>query len=216
MDAEESTLRAAMTAALKRLDVLGLNRGSTGNLSCRLGEGMLITPTGMDAEALQPDDLVWMSADGTVRGAWQPSSEWAFHHAVYQARPDLSAVVHMHSPQATALACLRQPLPSFHYMVAVAGGPDVPLVPYHTFGTLALSTAVGAAFAQRNACLLANHGLVAAGRDLRHAMKVALEIESLSGMYLQALAVGAPVLLDEVQMAEVIEKFRHYGQTSRR
>jgi len=204
MNTEEHALREAMVAALRRLDALGMNRGSTGNLSCRAGAGMLITPTGMGADDIAPEDLVWLGDDGTLRGRWQPSSESAFHRAVYRARSDIGAVVHTHSPHATALACLRRGLPSFHYMVAVAGGTDVPLVPYHTFGTEAL------------ACLLANHGLVAAGRDLAHAMKVALEIESLCGIYLQALSVGEPVLLDAAQMAEVIEKFRHYGRTARR
>lgn len=216
MNTEEHAMREAMVAALRRLDALGMNRGSTGNLSCRAGAGMLITPTGTGAGDLRAEDLVWMGSDGTRRGEWQPSSEWAFHQAAYRARPDLGAVVHAHSPHATALACLRRSLPSFHYMVAVAGGTDVPLVPYHTFGTEALSAAVGQALVGRNACLLANHGLVAAGRDLAHAMKVALEIESLCGIYLQALSVGEPVLLDAAQMAEVIEKFRHYGRTARR
>lgn len=209
-------LRDAMVAALERLDALGMNRGSTGNLSCRLGEGMLITPTGMGAGEVTAADLVWRGHDGTLCGAWQPSSEWAFHQAAYEARADLAAVVHVHSPHATALACLRRGLPSFHYMVAVAGGSDVPLVPYHPFGTPALAQAVGAALRARNACLLANHGLVAAGRDLAHAMKIAIEIESLCGIFLQSLSVGEPVLLDEAQMAEVIEKFRRYGRTARR
>jgi len=212
----ETSLREQMTAALRRLDVLGMNRGSTGNLSCRLGAGMLITPTGMGADDIAPEDLVWLGDDGTLRGRWQPSSESAFHRAVYRARSDIGAVVHTHSPHATALACLRRGLPSFHYMVAVAGGTDVPLVPYHTFGTEALSTAVGGAMRDRLACLLAHHGLVAAGTDLRHAMKVALEVESLCGIYLQVLALGEPALLDADQMAQVLEKFRHYGQAAGR
>ncbi len=212
---EELQLRHAAVAAMVRLDERGLNRGSAGNLSCRLGQGMLITPTGMGAE-LRSDDMVWMGFDGEVHGDWQPSSEWHFHRAVYLARPDLHAIVHTHSVHATTLACLRRELPAFHYMVAVAGGSRVPLVGYHTFGTEALSQAVAEGLREVQACLLANHGLVAAGTTLAQAMKITVEIEALCESYLKALAVGEPVLLSEAQMAEVIEKFRSYGKAARR
>jgi L-fuculose-phosphate aldolase len=128
----------------------------------------------------------------------------------------LNAIVHTHSVHAAALACLRRPLPSFHYMVAVAGGHDVPCVPYHLFGTEELSAAVAAAFAGRDACLMANHGLVAAGTTLARAMKVLQEIESLCEVYLKALAVGEPALLTRGQMDEVIAKFRGYGRAARK
>ena len=210
----EAELRPAVVAAVQRLDALGLNRGSTGNVSARWGSGMLITPTGMGADGLRAQDLVWVGWDGTVQGAWRPSSEWHFHQAVYGARPDLQAVVHTHSTHAAALACLRRPLPAFHYMVAVAGGDSVPLVPYFTFGSQALSQAVALALADRDACLLANHGLVAAGTSLGHAMKVVCEIESLCEVYLKALAVGEPALLSAAEMAVVIDKFRHYGRAA--
>jgi L-fuculose-phosphate aldolase len=209
----EAVLRQGIVAAVQRLDTLGLNRGSTGNVSVRFEQGMLITPTGMGAE-LTPDDVVWLGFGGEHRGRWKPSSEWHFHQAAYLARPDLNGIVHTHSPHATALACLRKPLPAFHYMVAVAGGDSVPLVPYFTFGTEALSQGVVQALQDRNACLLANHGLVTAGRDLAQAMKVVLEIESLCGIYLQALAVGEPALLSADQMAEVIAKFKTYGKAA--
>jgi L-fuculose-phosphate aldolase len=214
---DDAALRASLVAALTRLDALGLNRGSTGNLSHRCGDGMLITPTGMGADELRPQDLVWVGDDGTLRGDWQPSSEAPFHAAIYRARPGLQAVVHTHSPNATALACLRRALPAFHYMVAVAGGDDVPCVPYHLFGTEALSQSVAAAFATRDACLMANHGLVAGGATLAKAMKVALEVESLCEVYLKALATGSePSVLDAAQMAAVIERFRSYGKAARR
>ena len=206
-------------AAVKRLDALGMNRGSTGNLSLRFAHegqaGMLITPTGMGADDLRPQDLVWLGFDdGRLVGDWQTSSEWHFHQAIYLARPDLDAVVHTHSVHAAALACLRRELPAFHYMVAIAGGHDVPCVPYHLFGTEALSQAVAGAFADRDACLMANHGLVAAGPTLARAMKVAQEVESLCEVYLKALAVGEPAVLSAAQMAEVIAKFRSYGRTA--
>lgn len=207
----ETSLRESVVQAVQHLDARGLNRGSTGNASTRMGGGMLITPSGMGAE-LTTQDLPFVSWGGTTRGRWKPSSEWHFHEAIYKSRPDLQAVVHTHSAHATALACLRRPLPAFHYMVAVAGGDDVPLVPYFTFGTEALSAVVAHAMAQRDACLLANHGLVAAGATMAQALKVAEEVESLCGMYLAALAVGEPALLSAGQMAEVREKFRGYGK----
>lgn len=211
----EQDLRQQLLAAVQRLDTLGMNRGSTGNVSARWCQGMLITPTGMGADDLRAQDLVWVGWDGSVQGDWQPSSEWHFHQAAYLARADLNAVVHTHSTHATALACLRRHLPAFHYMVAVAGGNSVPLVPYFTFGTEALSQAVGVALQERLACLLANHGLVAAGTTVAHAMKVVQEVESLCQVYLQALAVGEPALLSADDMATVLEKFRTYGRAAR-
>ena len=217
---EEQSLRLALVAAAQRLDSLGLNRGSTGNLSHRCAQegqgGMLITPTGMGAADLRPQDLVWVGWNGDVQGDWQPSSEWHFHQASYLARPDLQAVVHTHATHATALACLDRPLPAFHYMVAVAGGDDVPLVPYFTFGTQALSEGVALALRHRDACLLAHHGLVAAGPTLARAMTVMQETEALCEAYLKALAVAEPAVLSGAQMAEVIEKFRSYGRSARR
>lgn len=212
--------RAAVVETVRRLDALGLNRGSTGNVSVRAqrdgARGCWITPTGMGADGLAADDLVWLGDDGRVDGRWQPSSEAPFHRAVYAARADLHAVVHVHSVHATALACLRRPLPAFHYMVAVAGGHDVPCVPYHLFGTEALSQAVARAFADRHACLLANHGLVAGGTSLAHALKVTLEVESLCEAYLKALSVGEPAILGADEMSAVIERFKSYGRAARR
>ena len=213
---DEGLLRDHLAAAMRRLDSLGMNRGSTGNLSHRLGAGMLITPTGMDADELRPQDLVWLGDDGTLRGDWQPSSEWHFHRAIYAARPGLMAVMHTHSVNATALACLGRGLPAFHYMVAVAGGDSVPCTPYPTFGTEALSLAVAEAMQERDACLMAHHGLVAAGATLARAMKVCQEVEALCEVYLKALAIAEPAVLGESRMQEVIEKFRSYGKTARR
>ena len=208
----EAGLRQALVQALRQLDDKGLNRGSTGNLSARWGAGMLITPTGMGADDLQPEDLVWLGLDGQQGGCFKPSSEWHFHQAIYQARPELNAVVHTHATHATALACLRRDLPAFHYMVAVAGGDTVRCAPYRLFGTEALSGVTVQALHGRKACLLATHGLVSAGTTLREAMKISIEIESLCQTYLAALAAGDPVLLGPDEMAVVIERFRQYGQ----
>ena len=217
---DDRALRETLVSTARRLDTLGLNRGSTGNLSVRaaagLEPGFWVTPSGMPTDEMGADELVRLGLDGKVTaGAWAPSTEWPFHLAVYTARPDLQAVVHLHSPHATALACLRRELPAFHYMVAVAGGDSVTCTPYHLFGSTALSQAVGSAFVDRNACLLANHGLVAGGSSLAHAAKVAVEIEALCGIYLQALAVGEPALLSKAQMVEVIERFKTYGRARR-
>ena len=217
---DERAARDAVIAAVRRLDARGLNRGSTGNASLRWRragrDGMLITPTGMGADDMQAEDLCWVDDDGTAHGPWQPSSEWHFHRAVYRVRADAGAVLHTHAVHATALGCLGQGLPSFHYMVAVAGGDDVPLVPYHLFGTEALSQAVGLALRDRWACLLAQHGLVSAGVDIDQAMKVMCEVEHLCHTYLVARATGTPALLDRSQMAHVIERFKSYGSSRRR
>jgi L-fuculose-phosphate aldolase len=215
----ETTLRDRAVQAIRRLDALGLNRGSTGNLSLRCAResrgGMLITPTGMGADDLRPQDMVWVGEDGRVEGDWQPSSEWQFHQAVLARRTDVMAVVHTHSVNATALACLERDLPPFHYMVAVAGADRVPCVPYHSFGSEALSLAVAQGLSDRNACLLAHHGLVAAGAALAQAMKITIEIESLCEVYLKALAVAEPAQLSAAQMAEVLHKFGRYGRSRR-
>lgn len=210
----EVSANAALVDAMRRLDALGLNRGSTGNVSQRSGGGLLITPTGTGADGLTAEDLVFIARDGGVKGRWQPSSEWPFHRAIYLAREDVQAVVHTHSTYATALACLERPLPPFHYMVAVAGGDSVPCVPYHEYGSQALSDAVATGLvAHQNACLLAHHGLVACGATLAEAMKIAIEVESLCQTYLAALAVAEPKRLSRAQMASVLEQFQSYGKT---
>jgi L-fuculose-phosphate aldolase len=211
MIVSEKQTRQSLVDAVRRLDVLGLNRGSTGNASHRLGPGMLITPTGAGAD-VQPEDLSYVRDDGTPTGRWAPSSEWQFHRAIYRARPDVMAVLHTHAPHATALACLGQKLPAFHYMVAVAGGDDVPLVPYATYGSEALAQGVAQALAERDACLMAQHGLTSCGPTLARALKVMEEVESLAHTYLLARAVGEPPVLDAAEMARVKAQFRSYGR----
>lgn len=211
MIVSEKATRQALVEAVRRLDALGLNRGSTGNASHRLGPGMLITPTGAGPE-VKPEDLVFVRDDGSVSGRWAPSSEWQFHRAAYRARPDVMVVLHTHPPHATALGCLGRKLPAFHYMVAVAGGDDVPLVPYATFGTDALADGVAAGLAERDACLMAQHGLTSCGPTIAHALKVMVEVESLCHTYLLARAVAEPALLGADEMARVKAKFSRYGR----
>lgn len=214
--ADEAAARAAVVDAMRRLDASGLNRGSTGNASVRWAcggrPGMLITPTGSDAASLQPQDLCWVGDDGARQGPWAPSSEWRLHQAAYTARPELGAVLHTHAEHATALGCIGRALPAFHYMVAIAGGDDVPLVPYAGFGSEELAQSVARALRWRLACLLAQHGLVSAGRTMAQALAVMVEIESLARTYLLALSAGTPSIIDAAEMARVVEKFSGYGR----
>jgi len=195
----------------RQLVSLGLNRGTAGNVSLRDGDGFLVTPSGMAAEVMTPRDMVWMRFDGTVEGARKPSSEWRFHRDILAARPEVGAVVHTHSTFATTMACLRREIPPFHYMIAVAGGETIRCAPYALFGTQALSDAALVALEQRKACLLANHGMIALGRDLKSAVAVAVEVESLCEQYWRTLQVGEPYILSHAEMAEVAEQFKDYG-----
>ena len=194
------------------MNALGINHGKSGNVSLRVPGGFLITPTGMAYEALKPSDIVAISIDGRVRGPRAPSSEWPMHLHILRGRPDAAAVVHTHSPSATALACLRRDIPRFHYMVAAAGGESIRCAPYALYGSEALARHALAALEERKACLLANHGVVALGPDLDAALALALEVERLAEQYLLALQAGEPVLLSEAEMAEAVAKFSDYGR----
>lgn len=201
-----------LIAAARRTVELGLNHGTTGNLSVRFGEGFLITPTGMPCDDLRTTDLVAMGMDGSLPpGSRAPSSEWRLHRDIYVARPDRQAIVHAHPTFATTLACLRLDLPAVHYMIAVTGGSVVCCAPYATFGTEELSASAMAALGNGRACLLANHGLLAVGTDLDEAVRVAAEVEQVAELYWRARQVGEPVILTDAEMAEVIERFRGYG-----
>ncbi len=212
MSEAHRALREAMIATCRRMNASGLNQGTSGNLSVRVEDGFLLTPTGMDYDALVPEDMVLMRFDGSHEGRRLPSSEWQLHRDILAARPEAGAVLHAHSMFCTTLACLRRGIPAFHYMVSAAGGPDVRCAPYATFGTEELARNTLAALEGRKACLLANHGMVALGKDLAGAFKLAVEVETLAAMYWRALQVGEPVLLDDAEMARVLEKFKTYGQ----
>lgn len=206
-------LRRRILSTALALNATGLSPGKSGNVSARHDTGMLVTPSGMPYDRLTPEDIVFVGLDGTVPpGQRLPSSEWHFHLAIYRARPDAGAVVHAHSLNATALACLRCEIPAFHYMVAVAGGSSIRCADYATFGTEELATNALAALDERKACLLGNHGQIALGPDLDAALDLAREVEALAAQYRAALQVGEPVLLDEAEMARVLEKFKTYGK----
>jgi len=212
-DAEKRARRAVIDTALA-MSRSGLSPGRSGNVSCRWKGGMLITPTGMQYETLKPRDIVFVTGKGTLQGRSlrKPSSEWRFHLAAYRARADMNAVVHTHSLYATVLACAHKPIPAFHYMVAVAGGSDIPLVPYDTFGTEELAQHVAEGLAHRNACLMANHGQIAIGKDLAQALELAHEVEVLAQQYVNVLSIGEAHILPEEEMARVLERFKSYGQ----
>lgn len=209
----ETRLRRQLLDTAQIMHREGLSPGRSGNVSARFGAGMLITPSGRAFDALAPGDMVHVPASGKIaRGQLPPSSEWRLHRAVYDARPDALAIVHCHSLNATALACAETSIPAFHYMVALAGGADIPLVPYATFGTEELAQNAAAALARRDACLLAHHGQIALGDSLEAALELAREVETLAAQYLKARLLGAPAILDDAEMAKVLEKFASYGR----
>jgi L-fuculose-phosphate aldolase len=207
----DSALRRAVIAASLEMQDLGLNRGSSGNVSVRGGDGFLITPSGMPPRTIEPEDIVAMDLAGSSSGCRLPSSEWRFHRDIYAARSEVGAVVHAHPSFSVALAVHGRGIPAFHYMVAMAGGTDIRCAPYATFGTQQLSDHALTALQGRLACLLANHGMIALGRDLDRALALAVEVEGLAEAYWRALQLGTPILLDDAEMAVVLEKFAGYG-----
>ena len=196
-----------------RLVALGISPGISGNLSVRVEGGFLVTPSAVSYDALHPDDLVFLGPNGEHGGGQrEASSEWRLHRDVYAQFPEAGGVVHVHSPYATTLACLRRSIPAFHYEVALAGGMDIPCASYATFGTQDLADQAVAALKDRKACLLANHGAIMWGKTLDEAALLAERVEFLSRIYWQALQVGEPVLLNRAEMDDVSSKFSHYGK----
>ncbi len=204
--------RAGLIATARAMRPAGLNKGAAGNVSVRDGDGFLITPSGLPYDTLAPDDIPRMTPDGSHAGRRKPSSEWRLHRDLYATRPEVGAVLHAHSPFAVSLACLRRDIPPFHYMIARFGGDTVRCAEYAIFGSAGLSTAAMQAMAGRTGCLLANHGLLVAGRDLAEALALAVELEDLCEQYWRACQLGQPVLLTAGEMRAVLEQFRGYGQ----
>lgn len=215
-------LRVAVIAAALGMNAAGINVNKSGNVSARCVRGgvagFVVTPTGLPYARLTPDDLAFLplrddgESEAHAQGPRAPSSEWRFHHDLYRARAEFHAIVHTHSCHATALACLGEGIPAFHYMVAAAGGADIRCAPYATFGTAELSAHALAAMADRKACLLAHHGVIAGGRDLDAALALAIEVENLARTYAEVRKLGTPRLLPAAEMERVIEKFANYGQ----
>jgi L-fuculose-phosphate aldolase len=213
--AHEAALRDEIVRTAREMECLGINQGTSGNVSARFDEGLLITPSGVPASALCADAIVWLpfdvEADAPVFAQSRPSTEWRFHRDILRARSDVGAVVHTHSSAATAIAIHGRDIPAHHYMVAVAGGNSIRCAPYATFGSQALSDHALEALKDRTACLLAHHGVIALGRDLAKALWLANEVEVLATQYLLASQLGPPPVLSDDEIAEVVKKFSNYG-----
>lgn len=210
-------LREDLVATARRMSELGLTPGMSGNVSVRSPVGMLVTPSGMPYAGLVADDAVDLRMDGTARpGQKAPSTEWRLHRDILAARKDVGAIVHTHSLYSTTLATLRRPIPALHYMVVLAGSDEIPCAEYATFGSPDLAVAAVRALGTGNACLLANHGMVALGETLDAALRLAAEVETLAAQYWHAVQVGQPHILDRDELLRVRAKMAEYGQRPRR
>ncbi len=214
----EATLRRQIVAAAQRLDALGINQGTSGNISVRCDSRMLITPSATPYEEMRPADIASMPLAGP-RGAWvgplAPSTEWRFHLDILRARPDAGAVVHTHATYCTTLAILRREIPAVHYMIAAFGGSNIRCAPYATFGTEELAARALTALDGRHACLLANHGMIVVGPTLARAMWLAVELETLARQYYLSLQAGEPTVLSDAEIADAARHFASYGLRER-
>ena len=209
----ENKLREQITEVMQAMDARGLNRGTSGNVSARLGSSLLVTPTGIPPSALRPEHIVLVDAEGHFDpDVMRPSSEWRMHQQLLALRPDVNAVVHCHSRHATMLACAHREIPPLHYMVAVSGGASIPVAPYATFGSAELAESVIATLDGRYAALMANHGQVVIAPSLNHALLIAEEVEEQAAIYWGTLAIGGPALLSDDEMSRIMDRFKTYGQ----
>jgi len=205
-------LRREVIETCLKMNAEGINQGTSGNVSVRSDEGFLITASGIAYEKMKPAHVIEMDLEGNYRGDYLPSTEWRMHMDIFRARPEAKAIVHVHSPYATALACLRREVPAFHYMIGVTGGTSLRVSDYAEFGTQELSDTMLKALEGRTACLLANHGQICFGPSLSKALWLAGEIETLCHQYWAACLAGKPILLDEAQMVSVLRRFKTYGK----
>jgi len=211
-------MQSQLLKITQKLAELGLNKGTAGNCSVRFKDGFLVTPSGMNVEDMTPQSMVQMQFDGSFEPNKIPSSEWRFHRDILQNRPEINAVIHTHSQFATTMACLHKSIPPFHYMIAVTGADTIRCAPYALFGTQVLSDHALAALYHSKACLLANHGMIALGRDLDEALAVTVEVENLCEQYWRILQITQgqinpnPPLLTEQEMREVFQQFKGYGK----
>ncbi|MGE0004512.1 MAG: class II aldolase/adducin family protein [Parvibaculaceae bacterium] len=205
-------LKKKIIQVCRRMNEMGINQGTSGNVSARTGDGFLITASGIPYDVMDAGHIVEMDLDGGYYGDYLPSTEWRMHMDIFKARPEAGAIVHTHSIYATALATLRKDIPPFHYMIGVTGGPTLRVSDYAEFGTQALSDTMLAALKGRTACLLANHGQIAFGPDLDKALWLAGEIETLCRQYWAASLAGKPAILSDAQMKTVLARFKTYGK----
>ena len=209
---DDPDLRRDLLDVVARLEAKGFNHGTSGNVSCRAGGDILITPTGGNSGNMTADRLVRMRTDGSALGEGIASSEWPMHLAILDAHPHVNAVVHAHSDCCVALSCLRKPIPAFHYMIASFGGNDVPCAGYATFGTRALGESAVKALATRKACLLANHGMIAVGGTLEAALNLTVKLETLARQYILACQAGEPAIIPDDEIERVLERYADYGR----
>lgn len=207
----ELSTRESIVAACLEMNRLGINQGTSGNISVRWQGGLLITPTSLPYDQMTPEDIVFLDMDGCTSGDNQPSSEWRFHRDIMKAKPEVSAIVHAHPMYSTIIAIMGKEIPPLHYMIAVAGGHTIPLAPYATFGTEELSQNAVTALKDRAACLLQHHGLIATGPSLDKAMWLAVEVETLAQQFHGCLQVGPPPLLSVEEIDHVRARMGEYG-----
>ena len=208
---KDQAKRQSIIDACREMNRLGINQGTSGNISLRHDDGMLITPTSVPYDTMQPDQIVFMKLDSEPGGEQRPSSEWRFHRDILKARPEVNAVVHAHPPFATILAIMGMEIPPVHYMIACAGGDTIRCAPYATFGTEELSRHAVTALADRSACLLAHHGMIVVGTSLAKAMWLAVEVETLARQYHGCLQIGTPPLLSKAEIENVRARMAGYG-----
>ena len=214
----EQEARQSVVEACRRMNALGINQGTSGNVSVRYGDEMLISPSATQYEIMRAEDVAALPIEGeygTWRGSLRPSTEWRFHLDIMRSRPGIGAVVHSHPTFCTTLAIARRDIPACHYMIAAFGGNDVRCAPYATFGSKELSENALRALEGRNACLLANHGMIVCGASLDKAIWLAVELETIARQYYHSLLIGGPVVLSEADIAETIARFTTYGMQDR-
>jgi L-fuculose-phosphate aldolase len=207
----ENEKRQAIIDACRRMNVLGINQGTSGNISLRHEDGMLITPTSVPYDTMTPEQIVFMAMDGSFAPEQRPSSEWRFHRDILRSRTELEAVVHAHPTYCTILAIMGLEIPPVHYMIAAAGGDSIRCAPYATFGTPELSVHAVNALEGRMACLLDHHGMIAVGPSLAKALWLAVEVETLARQYHGCLQIGKPPLLSGDEIERVRRKMAGYG-----
>lgn len=209
-----AALRREIVETARAINALGINQGTSGNLSIRVDGGFLITPSGVPYDECFPDDIVEVDMNGCYSSTHKPSTEWRIHRDILAARPEMNAVIHTHATFATTLACLHRDIPPFHYMVAVAGGKTIRCAPYATFGTQELSDHALTALEGRRACLLANHGMLCINDTLKRTLALAVELETLAEQYWRVLQIGEPFLIDDAEMDLILEKFKTYARAA--
>ena len=218
MKQTEKRLREAIVEKARWMNANGLNQGTSGNISARSGDQMLITPSAVPYEEMQPSMIASLPIEGEY-GAWRgelpPSTEWRFHLDIMRARPEVSAIVHAHPTFATVISIARRPIPACHYMIAAFGGTDIRCADYATYGTKTLSENALKALEGRSGCLLANHGMIVAGGDLDQAMWLAVELETIAKQYYYSLLIGGPVVLPDSAVEEARESMQDYGIRSK-